>query len=123
MWNTASYEHKTSFQSSAQTLRSLPLYPSVMAASSLKSISSSTFSFESSVLKISSLLSRVGSPTMILFSKQTSASASDQRWTCVASEKKVRYGNGPALESPDDGFIKVERPIRRGENEDFFACF
>lgn len=49
-----------------KTLRSLPVYPSVMVASSLKLISASTFSFAKRVLKIFSLFSTDGSPTMIL---------------------------------------------------------
>jgi hypothetical protein len=48
-----------------QTLRSLPVYPSVMVASSLKS-RSSVFSFDMRVFKILSLLSIDGRPTIIL---------------------------------------------------------
>lgn len=52
-----------------QTFRSLPVYPSVIFASSLKSSPSSTFSFAKRVLKIIALFSTDGNPTMILFTK------------------------------------------------------
>ena len=51
---------------SMQTFRSLPLYPLVILPSSLKSIPS-MFSLDNNLFKISSLLSRVGRPIIILF--------------------------------------------------------